>query len=63
MLIMEEIREKYFKNIKKIVVKIGSSSLTSPLGGLDMDNLQKFTSEISNIWDSGLKTIIVSSGG
>lgn len=62
MLIMEEIREKYLKNIKKIVVKIGSSSLTSPLGGLDMDNLQKFTSEISNIWDSGLKTIIVSSG-
>ncbi len=62
MLIMEEIREKYLKNIKKIVVKIGSSSLTSPLGGLDMDNLQKFTSEISNIWDNGLKAIIVSSG-
>ncbi|HAX18246.1 MAG TPA: glutamate 5-kinase [Actinobacteria bacterium] len=59
---MEETRKKYLKKIKKVVVKIGSSSLTSPMGGLDMDNLMKFTSEISDIWDQGLKTIIVTSG-
>jgi len=59
---LEETRKKYLKKIKKVVVKIGSSSLTSPMGGLDMDNLMKFTSEISDIWDQGLKTIIVTSG-
>lgn len=59
---LEETRKKYLKKIKKVVVKIGSSSLTSPMGGLDMDNLMKFTSEISDIWDQGLKIIIVTSG-
>jgi glutamate 5-kinase len=59
---LEEIRKKHLKRIKKVVVKIGSSSLTSPVGGLDMDNLMKFTSEISDLWDEGLKTIIVTSG-
>ena len=59
---LEEIRKKHLKRIKKVVVKIGSSSLTSPVGGLDMDNLMKFTSEISDLWDEGLETIIVTSG-
>ncbi|MHB1347794.1 MAG: glutamate 5-kinase [Candidatus Humimicrobiaceae bacterium] len=59
---MEDLREKYLKKVKRIVVKIGSSSLTSPSGGLDMENLQKFTSEISKIKDNDLEVIIVSSG-
>ena len=59
---MKDLREKYLKKVKRIVVKIGSSSLTSPSGGLDMENLQKFTSEISKIKDNDLEVIIVSSG-
>ena len=59
---MEDLREKYLKKVKRIVVKIGSSSLTSPVGGLDMENLQKFTGEVSNIKDHNLEVIIVSSG-
>lgn len=59
---MKETRKKYLRKIKKIVVKIGSSSLTSSQGGLDMDNLFKFTSEISDLWDKELKVIIVTSG-
>jgi len=59
---LEEIRKKYLKKIKKVVIKIGSSSLTSSEGGLDMDNLMKFTSEVSDLSEDGLKTIIVSSG-
>ena len=59
---MEDLREKYLKKVKRIVVKIGSSSLTSPSGGLDIENLQKFTAEISKIKDNDLEIIIVSSG-
>lgn len=59
---MKDLREKYLKKVKRIVVKIGSSSLTSPIGGLDMENLQKFTGEISKIKDKNLEVIIVSSG-
>ncbi|MCE5329478.1 glutamate 5-kinase [bacterium] len=59
---MEDLRKKYLKKIKRIVVKIGSSSLTSPVGGLDMENLQKFTGEVSKIKDDNLEVIIVSSG-
>jgi glutamate 5-kinase len=59
---MEDLREKYLKKVKRIVVKIGSSSLTSPTGGLDMENLRKFTAEISKIKDNDLEVIIVSSG-
>ncbi|MDD5659251.1 MAG: glutamate 5-kinase, partial [Actinomycetota bacterium] len=59
---MEDLRKKYLKRIKRIVVKIGSSSLASPTGGLDMENLQKFTGEISKIKDNNLEVIIVSSG-
>jgi glutamate 5-kinase len=59
---MKDLREKYLKKVKRIVVKIGSSSLTSPIGGLDMGNLQKFTGEISKIKDNNLEVIIVSSG-
>jgi glutamate 5-kinase len=59
---MEDLREKYLKKVKRIVVKIGSSSLTSPIGGLDMENLQKFTGEVSRIKDNDLEVIIVTSG-
>jgi len=59
---MEELRKKYLKKVKRIVVKIGSSSLTSPVGGLDLENLQKFTGEVSKIRDNNLEIIIVSSG-
>jgi len=59
---MEDLRKKYLKKIKRIVVKIGSSSLTSPEGGLDMENLQKFTGEVSKIKDDNIEAIIVSSG-
>jgi len=59
---VEETRKKYLKKVKRIVVKIGSSSLTLPSGELDMDNLEKFTREISEIKEKNLEIIIVTSG-
>lgn len=59
---MIEEREKFFKEARRIVVKIGSSSLTLPHGGLDITNMRKFAGEVSSLTKEGLEFIIVSSG-
>ncbi len=45
-----------------MVVKIGSSSLTLREGGLDLENMAKFTDEISRLVRSGIQVVIVTSG-
>jgi glutamate 5-kinase len=55
-------RKKYLKNIKRIVIKIGSSSLTLESGGLDIANMKKFTGEVRNVTKKGIEIIIVTSG-
>ncbi len=55
-------RGKYIKNIRRVVIKIGSSSLTSLKGGLDITNMRKFTSEASSLSKKGIEVIIVTSG-
>ena len=57
-----ENRKKYLGEIKRIVVKIGSSSLTSQEGGLDIDNMKKFAGEVSIVAREGIEVIIVTSG-
>ncbi|HAJ95086.1 MAG TPA: glutamate 5-kinase [Actinobacteria bacterium] len=57
-----ENRDKYLKNIKRIVIKIGSSSLTSREGGLDKDNMAFLVKEVKNLMERGLEVIMVSSG-
>lgn len=45
-----------------IVVKIGSSSLTSDEGGLNRSKLDFFVSELSSLKDAGYSVILVTSG-
>jgi len=47
---------------KRIVLKFGSSSLTSPEGGLDRSKIQYFAQEIAKLHARGEELIIVSSG-
>jgi len=47
---------------KRIVIKIGSSSLTSPGGGLDRQRIDYFASEFARLHERGEEQIIVSSG-
>ncbi|MFH1362158.1 MAG: glutamate 5-kinase [bacterium] len=47
---------------KTLVVKIGSSTLTTKSGKLDTFNLKRIVKEISELKKSGQKVIIVSSG-
>ncbi|MGM0366947.1 MAG: glutamate 5-kinase [Actinomycetota bacterium] len=57
-----EDRKKYLNNITSMVIKIGSSSLASESGGIDIGNLEKFTDEVSEAVSRGIKIIIVTSG-
>ena len=55
-------REK-LKNKKRIVIKIGSSSLTHPdTGYLDLIKLEVLVREISDLRNQGKDVILVSSG-
>ena len=45
-----------------VVVKVGSSSLASPAGGIERDGLVRVVEEVSALWESGHPTVLVSSG-
>lgn len=56
-------RKEFFKKIKRVVIKIGSSSLTKKDGGLDLSNMEKFTSGISRLAAKyRIEVIVVTSG-
>jgi glutamate 5-kinase len=55
-------RRRHLKNIKKMVVKVGSSSLTLKTGGLDRANIEKLVNEVSSLVKRGIEVIIVTSG-
>ncbi|MFA5015848.1 MAG: glutamate 5-kinase [Actinomycetota bacterium] len=57
-----EDRKKYLENIKRIVIKIGSSSLTLKAGGLDRTGIKKFVDEATSLVSRGIEVIIVTSG-
>ncbi|MFY9588317.1 MAG: glutamate 5-kinase [Actinomycetota bacterium] len=48
--------------IKRLVVKIGSSSLTAPDGGLDETQVSRLASELSRAQRKGISCVLVSSG-
>jgi glutamate 5-kinase len=46
---------------EKVVVKVGSSSLTEPSGGLDRARLDQVADQVSRLWDLGHPTVLVTS--
>jgi glutamate 5-kinase len=50
------------KEIKRIVVKLGTSTLTHGTGRLNIRRVEKLVKTIADLEDSGLQVIIVSSG-
>jgi glutamate 5-kinase len=47
---------------RPVVVKVGSSSLASPDGGIDHDGLERTVEQVSALWQQGHPTVLVSSG-
>jgi len=48
--------------VRRIVVKVGSSSLTAPGGGLDEAQVSRLASEVSRVQRRGVSSVLVSSG-
>lgn len=55
---MRQIKE----NIKKVVIKVGSSSITHKNGGVNIEKIEELAKEIVNLENKGIKVILVSSG-
>jgi len=55
-------REKILENIQRIVVKVGTSTLTTENGHLDIEKIKKIVLELSNLQDKGYDVILVTSG-
>lgn len=45
-----------------VVLKIGSSSLTRPGGGIDEEAIMRAADQVGTLWSSGYPTVLVSSG-
>lgn len=60
--IMTNSRKKHFKNIKKIVVKVGTSTLTHPTGLLDLNRMESIVRQLVNIHNQDIQVVLVSSG-
>lgn len=50
------------RDAKKIVIKIGSSTVTSSDGSIDKAFLESFAAQVKELMDQGKKVILVSSG-
>lgn len=55
-------RNDYLSNVKRIVIKVGSSTLTYPTGLLNFIRIEKLVRQIADINNRGIEVILVSSG-
>ena len=55
-------REELLKNIHRIVVKVGTSTLTTEDGNLNIDKIKKIALELSNLSNKGYDVALVTSG-
>jgi glutamate 5-kinase len=58
---MDNHREK-FKNIKRLVVKVGTSTLTHKDGNLNLRCIEKLSMVLTDIMNRGIEVVLVSSG-
>lgn len=52
----------YFRDSRRIVVKVGTSTLTHPTGHLNLRRIEKLVKVLSDMKNSGIQIILVSSG-
>lgn len=59
---ISKIREEKLKDIQKIVVKVGTSTLTDEKGNLNLKKIEKIVTELSNLSNKGYGVLLVTSG-
>lgn len=55
-------KENIVKDCKKIVIKIGSSTITSKDGTIDKDFMENLAYQVKTLMDEGKRVVLVSSG-
>ncbi|KMT21521.1 glutamate 5-kinase [Clostridium cylindrosporum] len=55
-------REEHIKNVKRIVVKVGSSTLTYENGRINISQIELITRQLADLHNKGYEVILVSSG-
>lgn len=53
---------EFTNELKKVVIKIGSSSITNNNGAVNIERIEELAKEISNIQNKGISVVLVSSG-
>lgn len=55
-------RKEYLKDVKKIVVKVGTSTLTHSTGLLNLRRIESLVRQLADIHNQGIQVILVTSG-
>ncbi len=55
-------RREHIDGVKRIVFKIGTSTLTHSTGLLDLNRIEKIVRQLTNIHNKGIEIVLVSSG-
>ncbi|MFC4892714.1 glutamate 5-kinase [Pseudofrancisella aestuarii] len=55
-------RKEYLRNTKRIVIKIGTSTLTHSSGLLNIDRIEKIVRQLSDLHNQGYEVVLVTSG-
>ncbi|MBK5240072.1 glutamate 5-kinase [Clostridium sp.] len=55
-------RKEYLKDVKKIVVKVGTSTLTHSTGLLNLKHIDNLVRQLADIHNEGIQVVLVSSG-
>lgn len=55
-------RKEYLKDVKKLVVKVGSSTLTHSTGLLNLKRIENLARQLADIHNQGIQVVLVSSG-
>jgi glutamate 5-kinase len=55
-------RKEQLKNVKRVVIKVGTSTLTHSTGLLNLNRIENLVRQLSDIHNRGIEVILVSSG-
>jgi glutamate 5-kinase len=55
-------RKEYMKNVKRVVVKVGSSTLTYDNGAFNLRSMELLVRQLSDIHNRGMDVVLVTSG-
>ncbi|MGV8983329.1 glutamate 5-kinase [Clostridium sp.] len=55
-------RKEYLKDVKKIVVKVGTSTLTHSTGLLNLKRIENLARQLADIHNRGIEVVLVTSG-